>query len=227
MRSCRLGQLPPCAQLVGSGSRARRLGFRHTPALCGLCAAAATAAPCGPAAPAGTLIARRLPAPRQVARALGCRCFIAMPDDAAVEKVHALEALGARGGGAPPRASATPYTHQAQHSLLSVRVLGMTHQQACPVEPCPVAGLAPCPALGRGRAAGFCGTGGHRLPSRGGRRAAWQAGPPPVAPGTPGRRRRRGAAGAASVHRAPGAPSQRRPASSRGRGARLDVCKSV
>lgn len=30
-----------------------------------------------------------------VARALGCRCFIAMPDDAAIEKSQTLEALGA------------------------------------------------------------------------------------------------------------------------------------
>ena len=30
----------------------------------------------------------------QVAAALGCRCFIAMPDDAAIEKVYMLQALG-------------------------------------------------------------------------------------------------------------------------------------
>lgn len=31
----------------------------------------------------------------QVAKAYGCRCFIAMPDDAAIEKANILEALGA------------------------------------------------------------------------------------------------------------------------------------
>ena len=30
----------------------------------------------------------------QVAAAYGCRCFIAMPDDAAIEKVNMLTALG-------------------------------------------------------------------------------------------------------------------------------------
>lgn len=30
----------------------------------------------------------------QVASALGCRCFIAMPDDAAIEKAQLLQALG-------------------------------------------------------------------------------------------------------------------------------------
>jgi hypothetical protein len=33
-----------------------------------------------------------------VARAVGCRCFIAMPDDAAIEKAQTLQALGAAGG---------------------------------------------------------------------------------------------------------------------------------
>jgi cysteine synthase len=31
----------------------------------------------------------------QVAAAIGCHCFIAMPDDAAVEKAQLLQALGA------------------------------------------------------------------------------------------------------------------------------------
>lgn len=30
-----------------------------------------------------------------VAAAYGCRCFIAMPDDAAIEKAQMLQALGA------------------------------------------------------------------------------------------------------------------------------------
>jgi cysteine synthase len=30
----------------------------------------------------------------QVASALGCRCFIAMPDDAAIEKANILTAMG-------------------------------------------------------------------------------------------------------------------------------------
>ena len=35
----------------------------------------------------------------QVAAAVGCRCFIAMPDDAAIEKALILRALGGEGGG--------------------------------------------------------------------------------------------------------------------------------
>ena len=46
-----------------------------------------------------------------VARALGCRCFIAMPDDAAIEKAQTLQALGVLsaeglGRGAPARVAA-------------------------------------------------------------------------------------------------------------------------
>jgi cysteine synthase len=35
----------------------------------------------------------------QVAAAYGCRCFIAMPDDAAIEKAQLLQALGELRGG--------------------------------------------------------------------------------------------------------------------------------